>query len=65
MKKIKEAIQLIDGRARVEVSGTISLDQMDELSKMNIDCVSIGSITHVYLVYLHSVEWLLLIASRD
>ena len=46
MKKIKEAIQLIDGRARIEVSGTISLDQLDALSKTNIDCVSVGALTH-------------------
>lgn len=46
MEKIKEAIQLIDGRARIEVSGTISLDQLDALSKTNIDCVSVGALTH-------------------
>lgn len=46
MEKIKEAIQLIDGRARIEVSGTISLDQLDALSKTKIDCVSVGALTH-------------------
>ena len=46
MEKIKEAIQLVDGRARIEVSGTISLDQLDALSKTNIDCVSVGALTH-------------------
>ena len=46
MEKIKEAVQLIDGRARIEVSGTISLDQLDALSKTNIDCVSVGALTH-------------------
>ena len=46
MEKIKEAVQLIDGRARIEVSGTISLDHLDALSKTNIDCVSVGALTH-------------------
>ena len=46
MEKIKEAVQLIDGRARIEVSGTISLDQLDALSKININCVSVGALTH-------------------
>ena len=46
MEKIKEAVQLIDGRARIEVSGTISLDQLDALSKTNIDYVSVGALTH-------------------
>ena len=46
MEKIKEAVQLINGRARIEVSGTISLDQLDALSKTNIDYVSVGALTH-------------------
>ena len=46
MSKIKEAIKLINGRASIEVSGKISLDRLDVLSKMNIDCVSVGALTH-------------------
>ena len=43
---IKEAVSIIDGRARIEVSGLISIDQLGALSKIDIDCVSIGALTH-------------------
>ena len=43
---IREAVSIIDGRARIEVSGLISIDQLGTLSKINIDCVSIGALTH-------------------
>ena len=43
---IKEAVSIIDGGARIEVSGLISIDQLGALSKIDIDCVSIGALTH-------------------
>ena len=43
---IKEAVSIIDGRVRIEVSGLISIDQLGALSKIDIDCVSIGALTH-------------------
>jgi nicotinate-nucleotide pyrophosphorylase (carboxylating) len=46
MHDIKEAVSIIDGRARIEVSGLISIDQLGTLSKIDIDCVSIGALTH-------------------
>ena len=46
MDDIKEAVSIIDGRARIEVSGMISIDQLGTLSKIDIDCVSIGALTH-------------------
>ena len=45
---IKEAVRIIDGRARIEVSGAISIDKLAILSKINIDCVSIGALTHSF-----------------
>jgi len=46
MDDIKEAVSIIDGRARIEVSGMISIGQLGALSKIDIDCVSIGALTH-------------------
>ena len=43
---IKKAVHIIDGRARTEVSGSISIDQLSMLSKINIDYVSVGALTH-------------------
>ena len=46
IENIKKAVHIIDGRARTEVSGSITIDQLSILSKINIDCVSIGALTH-------------------
>ncbi len=46
LEDIKKAVNLIDGRASIEVSGSISVDQLNALSKVNIDFVSIGALTH-------------------
>ena len=46
LEVIKKAVNLIDGRASIEVSGSISVDQLNALSKVNIDFVSIGALTH-------------------
>ena len=46
MDDIKEAVSIIDSRARIEVSGLISVDQLGALSKIDIDYVSIGALTH-------------------
>ena len=46
LEDIKKAVNLIDGRASIEVSGSISIDQLNALSKVNVDFVSIGALTH-------------------
>ena len=46
IKNIKKAVHIIDGRACTEVSGSITIDQLTMLSKINIDYVSIGALTH-------------------
>ena len=46
IENIKKAVHLIDGRAYTEVSGSITIDQLSMLSKINIDYVSIGALTH-------------------
>ena len=46
IENIKKAVNIIDGRACTEVSGSITIDQLSMLSKINIDYVSIGALTH-------------------
>jgi nicotinate-nucleotide pyrophosphorylase (carboxylating) len=46
IENIKKAVHIINGRASIEVSGSISIDQLEQLSQINIDSVSIGSLTH-------------------
>jgi len=43
---MREAIRRIGGRARVEISGGITLDRIRLLAMMGADCVSVGALTH-------------------
>lgn len=43
---MKKAIEKINARAKIEVSGNITEDNIPELIKLNIDYVSMGRLTH-------------------
>lgn len=43
---MKEAINLIGNSALTEISGNVSLDTIEELSKLNADFISCGALTH-------------------
>ena len=43
---IREAVKIIDGRAKVEISGGVNLESLEEISKTGADFVSVGALTH-------------------
>lgn len=43
---IQTAVQLIDGRALVEVSGNVTLSRVPELAACGVDLISCGALTH-------------------
>jgi len=43
---IREAMRRIAGRARVEISGGVTLERMPELATTGADAVSVGALTH-------------------
>ena len=43
---ILEAVKVIDGRAKVEISGGVNLESLEEISKTGADFVSVGALTH-------------------
>ena len=43
---IRDAVKLIDGRAKVEISGGVNLESLNEISKTGADFVSVGALTH-------------------
>ena len=43
---ITEAVRRCQGRARVEVSGNVTLERIPELAATGADYVSIGALTH-------------------
>jgi nicotinate-nucleotide pyrophosphorylase (carboxylating) len=44
--EVIEAVKRIDGRARIEVSGGVTLDRIPELAATGADYVSVGALTH-------------------
>src|SRR5262249_47374694 len=44
--QIREAVARIRGRAKIELSGGVTLDRLPELAKTGADYVSIGALTH-------------------
>ena len=43
---IRESVKLIDGRAKIEISGCVTLERLDEISRTGADFVSVGALTH-------------------
>jgi nicotinate-nucleotide pyrophosphorylase (carboxylating) len=45
-EEIREAVRRARGRARIEISGGVTLDRMAELASTGADSVSVGALTH-------------------
>jgi len=43
---IRDAVGVIDGKARIEVSGSVNLNRVAELACTGIDYISVGALTH-------------------
>jgi len=46
IEEIEEAVRIIDKSSLVEVSGNVTLKNLEEICKTGIDVVSVGAITH-------------------
>jgi len=46
LAQMRDAIGRIAGRARVEISGGVTLDRIPALAGIGADCVSVGALTH-------------------
>jgi nicotinate-nucleotide pyrophosphorylase (carboxylating) len=46
LEQIHQAVGRIGGRAKIEISGGVSLDRMPELARTGADYVSVGALTH-------------------
>lgn len=46
IKQIKEAVEFINGKALVEVSGGITIDSLNHLADAGVDIISSGALTH-------------------
>lgn len=44
--EMREAVQIIGGRAKTEASGGITLENLAEVAKTGVDIISLGALTH-------------------
>lgn len=44
--KIQQAVEIIKGQALVEVSGSITMNNIQDMAKTGVDIISIGALTH-------------------
>jgi len=47
---MREAVELIAGRALTECSGNVNLDRIGDIAKTGVDYVSVGALTHSFKV---------------
>lgn len=45
-EQMSECVEYIDGRAKTEASGNITLDNIAEVAKIGVDIISLGALTH-------------------
>jgi nicotinate-nucleotide pyrophosphorylase (carboxylating) len=45
-EQIKQAMEIIDGRAEVEVSGNVTAENIAKLADLGVDYISSGALTH-------------------
>lgn len=43
---IREAVKLINGKAKVEASGNVNIDNVHEIALTGVDFISVGALTH-------------------
>jgi len=48
IENMKKAIKLINGKAKIEASGGITIDNLEEVAKTGVDYISIGALTHSF-----------------
>lgn len=46
VSQIKESLEIIQNKAKTEISGNVSLENIEDLAKLGADFISVGSLTH-------------------
>lgn len=57
IETMREAVRLTDGRAKLEASGNISLENVRVVAETGVDYISVGVLTHSPKVFDVSLKW--------
>jgi nicotinate-nucleotide pyrophosphorylase (carboxylating) len=55
---MKEAVQITDGRAKLETSGNVTLESVRKIAETGVDYISSGALTHSAKVFDVSLQWI-------
>jgi nicotinate-nucleotide pyrophosphorylase (carboxylating) len=54
---MREAVNIVNGQAKLEASGNVTLENVLEVAQTGVDFISIGALTHSPRVFDMSLEW--------
>ena len=54
---IREAVLAVNGRAKLEASGNVTLENVLEIARTGVDYISVGALTHSPRVFDVSLKW--------
>jgi nicotinate-nucleotide pyrophosphorylase (carboxylating) len=57
LETMKQAVTLVSGRARLEASGNVNLQNVSDIARTGVDYISVGALTHSPKVFDVSLEW--------
>ena len=46
LTQMREAVAINDGRAKLEASGNVTLENVREIAETGVDLISVGALTH-------------------
>ena len=57
LETMREAVNIVNGRAKLEASGNVTLENVLEVAQTGVDFISVGALTHSPRVFDMSLEW--------
>ena len=55
---LHEAVQINAGRAKLEASGNVTLENVRQIAETGVDFISVGALTHSAKVFDLSLKWI-------
>lgn len=55
--EMKKACEFVNGRAKLEASGNITIDNIREVAETGVDIISLGALTHSVTAFDISMKW--------
>ena len=51
------AVKLVNGRAKLEASGNVTMENIREVAESGVDIISLGALTHSVKAFDISMKW--------